>query len=158
MKKPKVFIIMGSKSDMPIVEKASEIFKDFGVAYEIVVSSAHRQPAQTHAIATSLERKGVDVVIAAAGKAAHLPGVVASWCSIPVIGLPISAAPLNGIDSILSIVQMPSGVPVACVGINEAKNAALLAIQILSIKYGNLKKKFKNYKNSMASSKKGRYK
>lgn len=154
MKKPKVLIIMGSKSDMPIAEKAAEVLKDFGVQHEVIVSSAHRQPAQTRAIASNLEKKGIDVVIAAAGKAAHLPGVVASWSSVPVIGLPISSAPLNGIDSILSIAQMPSGVPVACVGINEAKNAALLAIQILGIKYGNLKKKFKNYKNSMGLSKK----
>ena len=149
MKKPRVLIIMGSRSDMPIVEKAAGILKEFGVGYEIVVSSAHRQPAQTRAIALGLEKKGVDVVIAAAGKAAHLPGVVASWCSIPVIGLPIGAAPLNGIDSILSIAQMPAGVPVACVGINEAKNAALLAIQIMGFKYSALKKKFLKYKGSL---------
>ena len=151
MKKPKVAIIMGSKSDLPIVEKAGNVFKDFGVEYEIIVSSAHRQPAQTRTTACNLKKKGVDVVIAAAGKAAHLPGVIASWVSIPVIGLPIAASPLNGIDSVLSIVQMPKGVPVACVGINEAENAALLAVQILGMKYPAISKKFREHKRKLAN-------
>ena len=150
MKKPKVAIIMGSKSDLPIVEKAGNVFKDFGVEYEIIVSSAHRQPVQTRTTACNLEKRGVDIVIAAAGKAAHLPGVVASWVSIPVIGLPIATSPLNGIDSVLSIVQMPKGVPVACVGINESENAALLAVQILGMKYPAIAKKFREHKRKLA--------
>ncbi|OIN96932.1 5-(carboxyamino)imidazole ribonucleotide mutase [Candidatus Desantisbacteria bacterium CG1_02_38_46] len=150
MKKPKVAIIMGSKSNLPIVEKAGSILKDFGVEYEIIVSSAHRQPGRTRAIAQGLKRKGVDVVIVAAGKAAHLPGVIASWVSIPVIGLPIGTAPLNGIDSLLSIAQMPKGIPVACVGISEPENAALLAIQILGMKYPANAKKFKEHKRKLA--------
>ena len=137
---------MGSKSDLPVVEKAGDVLRDFGVEYEIFISSAHRQPARTRAIARGLERKGIDVVIAAAGKAAHLPGVIASWVSIPVIGLPIGTAPLNGIDSILSIAQMPKGVPVACVGISEPENAALLAVQILGMKYPAIARKFKERK------------
>lgn len=153
MKKPKVAIIMGSRSDMPIVEKAEKIFKEFGIEYEVIVSSAHRQPARTGSIARGLEKKGVDLVIAAAGKAAHLPGVVASWTSIPVIGLPISSAPLSGIDSILSIVQMPKGVPVACVGINESENAALLAAQIMGLKYPGLAKRFRANKKKLAKNK-----
>ena len=150
MKKPKVAIIIGSKSDLPTVEKAGIILKDFGIEYKIIVSSAHRQPGRTRIIACNLEKKGVDVVIAAAGKAAHLPGVIASWVSIPVIGLPIGAAPLNGIDSLLSIVQMPKGVPVACVGISEPENAALLAVQILGLKYPAIAKKFKERKKKLA--------
>ena len=150
MKKPKAAIVMGSKSDMPIMEKAERIFKEFGVECEIIVSSAHRQPARTRSFAMSFKKKGVDIVIAAAGKAAHLPGVVASWVTVPVIGVPISSAPLNGIDSILSIAQMPKGVPVACVGINESENAALLAIQILGFKYPVLARKFGAYKKKLA--------
>ncbi len=150
MKKPKVAIIMGSKSDMPIVQKAENILKEFGVDCQIFVSSAHRQPQLTRTLACSLKKKGIEIVIAAAGKAAHLPGVIASWVSIPVIGLPISSAPLNGIDSLLSIAQMPKGVPVACVGINEADNAALLAVQILGMRYPFLAKKFEIRKKQMA--------
>jgi len=150
MKKPKVVIIVGSKSDLNTVQKAGNVLEDFGIEYEILVSSAHRQPARTRAIALKLERKGVDVVIAAAGKAAHLPGVIASWVSIPVIGLPVGTAPLNGIDSLLSIAQMPKGVPVACVGISEPENAALLAVQILGLKYPAIEKKFRAYKKKLA--------
>lgn len=149
MKRPKVAIIIGSRSDFPTVEKAGKVLGDFGIEYEIIVSSAHRQPARTRAIACRLEKKGVDVVIAAAGRAAHLPGVIASWVSIPVIGLPIGNAPLNGIDSLLSIAQMPKGVPVACVGISEPENAALLAVQILGMKYPALAKKFQEHKKKL---------
>ena len=155
MKKPKVMIIMGSKSDLPIVEKALSVLKDFAVEYDMVVSSAHRQPKRTATIARGLQKSGVDIVIAAAGKAAHLPGVVASWCSIPVIGVPIGSAPLAGIDSLLSIAQMPKGVPVACVGVNESPNAALLAVQILGFKYPVLKRKFSKYKASLCAGRKG---
>ncbi|PJB28138.1 5-(carboxyamino)imidazole ribonucleotide mutase [Candidatus Desantisbacteria bacterium CG_4_9_14_3_um_filter_50_7] len=150
MKKPRAAIVMGSRSDMPIMEKAERIFEEFGVEYETIISSAHRQPARTRSVAMGFEKKGVDIVIAAAGKAAHLPGVLASWVTVPVIGVPISSAPLNGIDSILSIAQMPKGVPVACVGINESENAALLAIQILGLKYPAVAKKFRAHKIKLA--------
>jgi 5-(carboxyamino)imidazole ribonucleotide mutase len=150
MKRPKAAIVTGSKSDLSVVERAGNVLGDFGVEYEIIVSSAHRQPGQTRTIACGLEKKGVEVVIAAAGKAAHLPGVIASWVSIPVIGLPIGSAPLDGIDSLLSITQMPRGVPVACVGISEPENAALLAVQIIGMKYPAIAKKFREYKRKLA--------
>jgi len=130
---PRVLIVMGSSSDMPIMEKAGAQLKEFGIPYEIVVSSAHRNPDRTAALAREAEGRGIKVIIAGAGMAAALPGVMAAHSPLPVIGVPCASGALNGVDSLYSIVQMPPGVPVACVGINAAKNAGILAAQILAV-------------------------
>ena len=147
---PKVAIIMGSKSDLPIVEGTIKILKNFGVDTEVHVISAHRTPDVAARFAQNAQKNEFEVIIAAAGKAAHLPGVLAAYTTLPVIGLPIKSSTLDGLDSLLSIVQMPSGVPVATVAINGWENAALLAIQILAIKYSQLSKKLEDYKTKMA--------
>lgn len=146
----KIGLIMGSDSDFPIVEKAYNILKDFGVEVSVRVLSAHRTPFEALEFARSAADKGYELIIAAAGKAAHLPGVLAGCTNLPVIGIPIKSSELDGMDALFSIVQMPPGVPVATVGINAAENAALLAIQILSVKYDGLRDKFKDYKKQMA--------
>ena len=134
----KVAIIMGSDSDWPLLEVAEETLAAFGIETEVVVASAHRTPDVVHDFAKGARARGVEVIIAAAGAAAHLPGVVAAYTTLPVIGVPINATPLNGMDALLSIVQMPAGIPVACMAVNGAKNAALLAVQILSTGYPEL--------------------
>ncbi|MDD4780584.1 MAG: 5-(carboxyamino)imidazole ribonucleotide mutase [Tissierellia bacterium] len=146
----KVAFIMGSDSDFPIVEKGLKVLKDFGVDVDVRVISAHRTPFQALEFASNAEANGYELIIGAAGKAAHLPGVLAGCTTLPVIGLPIKSTELDGMDALLSIVQMPPGVPVATVGINGAENAALLAVQILSVKYEVLRNKFKEYKVQMA--------
>ena len=128
-----VSIVMGSKSDLPIMQNACEMLKEFGVSYEVRVLSAPRTPVEAHEYASTLIERGVKVVIAAAGGAAHLAGVVAGNTTLPVIGVPIQTSALGGMDSLLSIVQMPPGVPVATMAINGAKNAALYAVQILAL-------------------------
>lgn len=130
-KAPLVGIIMGSKSDMPVMEGCTAELDALGVPYELVVASAHRNPANVHEWAESAADRGIKVIVAAAGKAAHLGGVVAAFTPLPVIGVPMKTSDLGGLDSLLSMVQMPSGVPVACVAINGAKNAAIYATQIL---------------------------
>lgn len=130
-KDPLVGIIMGSKSDMPVMEGCTAELDALGVPYELVVASAHRNPAKVHEWAESAADRGIKVIVAAAGKAAHLGGVVAAFTPLPVIGVPMKTSDLGGLDSLLSMVQMPSGVPVACVAINGAKNAAIYATQIL---------------------------
>ena len=129
--RPLVGIIMGSASDMPVMEACTAQLEEFGVPYEVVIASAHRNPAKVHEWASMAVDRGMRVIIAAAGKAAHLGGVVAAYTPLPVIGVPIKTSDLGGLDSLLSMVQMPSGVPVACVAINGAKNAAIFATQIL---------------------------
>lgn len=146
----KIAIVMGSDSDFPVVEKGYKILKDFGVETDVRVISAHRTPFEALEFAKNAYNNGYELIIAAAGKAAHLPGVLAACTTIPVIGLPIKSTELDGMDSLLSIVQMPPGVPVATVGINGAENAALLAVQILSVKYEELRVKFADYKKQMA--------
>ncbi len=146
----KIAIIMGSDSDFPVVEKGYNILKDFGVETTVRVISAHRTPFEALDFAKNAYDNGYELLIAAAGKAAHLPGVLAGCTTVPVIGLPIKSTELDGMDSLLSIVQMPPGVPVATVGINGSENAALLAVQILSVKYEELRDKFKEYKKQMA--------
>ncbi len=140
---PKVSIVMGSKSDLKVMEKAAEILEDFGVSHDVKVLSAHRTPALTAEFATSARDKGTKVIIAGAGMAAHLAGVIASHTTLPVIGVPIDSGPLKGLDALLATVQMPPGIPVATVGIGKsgAKNAALLAIEILAIEDNELKEK-----------------
>lgn len=138
----RVSIIMGSTSDLPVMEKAAKILDDLEIPFEINALSAHRTPAEVEQFAKNAEANGIRVIIAAAGMAAHLPGVIASMTTLPVIGVPINAS-LEGLDSLLAIVQMPPGIPVATVGINAAQNAGILAAQILSLSdekiAGNLK-------------------
>lgn len=128
---PLVGIIMGSKSDFPVMEGCTAELEKLGVPYEFVIASAHRTPDKVHEWAETAADRGMKVIIAAAGKAAHLGGVVAAFTPLPVIGVPMKTSDLGGLDSLLSMVQMPSGVPVACVAINGAKNAAIYATQIL---------------------------
>lgn len=130
-KTPLVGVIMGSASDMPVMEACTAQLEEFGVPYELVIASAHRNPTKVHEWASTAADRGLRVIIAAAGKAAHLGGVVAAYTPLPIIGVPIKTSDLGGMDSLLSMVQMPSGVPVACVAINGAKNAAIYATQIL---------------------------
>lgn len=130
-KAPLVGIIMGSKSDMPVMEGCTAELDALGVPYELVIASAHRNPAKVHEWAETAADRGIKVIVAAAGKAAHLGGMVAAFTPLPVIGVPMKTSDLGGLDSLLSMVQMPSGVPVACVAINGAKNAAIYATQIL---------------------------
>ena len=130
-KTPLVGIIMGSKSDMPVMEGCTAELDALGVPYELVIASAHRNPAKVHEWAETAADRGIKVIVAAAGKAAHLGGVVAAFTPLPVIGVPMKTSDLGGLDSLLSMVQMPSGVPVACVAINGAKNAAIYATDIL---------------------------
>ena len=134
----KVAVIMGSASDLPVVEKAAAVLKEYEVPFEMHVYSAHRTPEQAAAFADNAREAGFGVIIAAAGKAAHLAGVMAAHSTLPVIGLPIKASELDGLDALLATVQMPSGVPVATVAINGAANAALLAIQMLAIEDAEL--------------------
>lgn len=128
---PLVGIIMGSKSDLPVMEGCTAQLDELGIPYELVIASAHRTPDKVHEWASSAADRGLRVIIAAAGKAAHLGGVVAAFTPLPVIGVPMKTSDLGGMDSLLSMVQMPTGVPVACVAINGAKNAAIYAAQIL---------------------------
>ena len=141
--KKEVLIIMGSKSDKPVISSAEGILKRFKVPYDIIVSSAHRNPEQTRKIASEAVKKGYKVIIAGAGYAAHLAGVIASETVLPVIGVPIASSPLGGLDALYSTVQMPSGVPVASMGIGKsgAKNAAIFAIEILSLDNKTYRKK-----------------
>jgi len=145
MKNPLIAIMMGSKNDHSIMKGAAEILDEFEIGYESVVLSAHRAPDETLRYIENAKSKGIEVIIAGAGGAAHLPGMAAAKTSLPVIGVPINASPLNGLDALLSIVQMPSGIPVATVGINNSKNAALLAIRILSGKYSDIQKKLDKF-------------
>ncbi len=146
----KIAIVMGSDSDFQVVEKAYNILKEFGVETTVRVISAHRPPFEALEFARNANKDGYELIIGAAGKAAHLPGVLAGCTSLPVIGLPVKSSELDGMDALFSIVQMPPGVPVATVGINAAENAALLAVQILSVKYEELRHKFMDYKKQMA--------
>ena len=145
---PLVGIIMGSKSDAEVVSSAQEMLEQFGVPYELIIASAHRTPDKVHNWASSAQERGIKVIIAAAGKAAHLAGVVAAYTPLPVIGIPIKTSDLGGMDSLLSIVQMPTGVPVASVAINGAKNAAILATQILASSIPQYDKVIKEYRAS----------
>lgn len=142
----KVAIVMGSKSDNEVAEKAAETLRDFGVTSETFVISAHRNPNKIKKFASSAEKNGFGVIIALAGLAAHLPGVVASLTVLPVIGVPVQSGPLNGQDALLSIVQMPPGIPVATVGIGNAKNAALLAVQILATGNAALRDRMRDFR------------
>lgn len=146
---PVVGIIMGSKSDMPAMEACTKQLEEFGVPYELIIASAHRNPAKVHEWAASAADRGLKVIIAAAGKAAHLGGVVAAFTPLPIVGVPMKTSDLGGMDSLLSMVQMPSGVPVACVAIGGAKNAAIYATQILGATMPEYRKVIMDFKQGM---------
>ena len=148
--RPLVGIIMGSQSDMPVMEACIACLKEFDIPYEVLIASAHRAPQKVHDWASSAHTRGIKVIIAAAGKAAHLGGVVAAFTPLPVITVPMKTSDLGGLDSLLSMVQMPSGVPVACVAINGAKNAAILAVQILGSSDPECMKKIIEMKEELA--------
>ena len=147
----KAAIIMGSKSDADIMKKAADALSDFGIENDTFVISAHRTPEAVAEFSKNAEKNGYEVIIAGAGGAAHLAGVIASFTALPVIGVPVKSAALSGMDSLLAMVQMPSGVPVATVAIDGAKNAGILAAQILSVKYPELRDAVKEHKNKLAS-------
>ncbi len=147
---PLVGIVMGSKSDMDVVQECADQLDEFGVPYEMMVASAHRNPGRVHEWASGAAERGIRVVIAAAGKSAHLGGVVAALTPLPVITVPIRTSDLGGLDSLLSMVQMPKGVPVACVAINGAKNAAILATQILGTAMPEYRERMVTFKREMA--------
>ncbi len=146
--KPQVSIIMGSTSDLPIMEKAAQILDEMGIYFEMNALSAHRTPAEVEQFAREAEGRGVQVIIAGAGMAAALPGVIAANTTLPVIGVPIKGM-LDGLDALLSIVQMPPGIPVATVGVNAAQNAGLLALEMLALSNPELTEKLKGYKVSL---------
>ena len=145
----KVAIIMGSDSDLPVMQEAAIFFDEIGVSYEITIVSAHRTPERLYEYARSAIARDISVIIAGAGGSAHLPGMVASITTLPVIGVPIQTKTLGGVDSLYSIVQMPPGIPVATVSIGGAKNAAILAVSILSINNSDLREKLIDYKKSL---------
>ena len=151
--KPKVLIIMGSDSDLPVMGEAGKVLEQFNISYEMTVSSAHRTPERTVRLVRNAEKKGVEIIIAGAGAAAHLAGVIASHTLLPVIGVPLDSSPLKGIDALYSTVQMPPGIPVATMAIGRAgaKNAAIFAVQILSIKDPVIASSLKDYRKKMAS-------
>lgn len=148
--KPLVGIIVGSKSDLPTMGACTQELEEFGVPYELEIASAHRAPLKVQKWATTAEERGLKVIIAAAGKAAHLGGVVAAYTTLPIIGVPMKTSDLGGMDSLLSMVQMPSGVPVACVAIGGAKNAAIYATQILGATMPEYREKIAAMKKKMA--------
>lgn len=149
MSKPLIGIIMGSDSDLPVMQAAAKMCEYFRIDFEVTIVSAHRTPERLVKYAKSAENRGLRVIIAGAGGAAHLPGMVASMTPLPVIGVPVKASSLEGLDSLLSIVQMPGGVPVATVALNGAKNAGILAAQIIGVKSREVRKKVKSYKSEM---------
>lgn len=152
MVNPLVSIIMGSDSDLPVMQQAADILSEFGVPFEITIVSAHRTPKRLYQFAEEAHQCGIEVIIAGAGGAAHLPGMIAAISPLPVIGVPIkSSNSIDGWDSILSILQMPGGVPVATVALNGAKNAGLLAVQILSTKDKSLQEKILKYKEKLSA-------
>jgi 5-(carboxyamino)imidazole ribonucleotide mutase len=149
MEKPLVGILMGSDTDLPTMEIAAEVFMEMGVPYEMDISSAHRLPEKTAHYAKTARERGLEVLIAGAGMAAHLAGVLAAHTTLPVIGVPLKAGALEGVDALYSTVQMPPGIPVATVGIDGTKNAAFLACEILSIKYPEIAKKLEDFRAKM---------
>ena len=153
MSKPLVGILMGSDSDLPIMEEAAKILKDFSIPYEITISSAHRSPKRTSDYAKSAADRGIKDIIAGAGRAAHLAGFIAAETTLPVIGVPIDSSSLKGLDALLSTVQMPGGVPVASMAIGKAgaKNAGIFAAQILAVSYKDIQTKLRAYKKKQAN-------
>jgi 5-(carboxyamino)imidazole ribonucleotide mutase len=148
---PLVGIVMGSKSDADVMQSALDVLDQLGIEYEVSVISAHRTPEKARQYGVSARENGLEVIIAGAGAAAHLPGVLASWTTIPVIGVPIPTSDIKGLDALLSIVQMPAGVPVACVALGSAgaKNAAYLAAEILGLKHDKIREAYENYRGEL---------
>jgi 5-(carboxyamino)imidazole ribonucleotide mutase len=151
---PTVAIVMGSKSDNELMQPAVEILKGFGIDCDVNIISAHRTPDKARDYAKAARDKGIEVIIAAAGGAAHLPGVIASWTTLPVIGVPLASSDLKGVDALYSIVQMPGGVPVACVSVGSwgVKNAAYLAAEILGLKYNSIREAYEKYRMDLSRS------
>ena len=147
---PLAGVVMGSKSDAEAVQPALDTLDELGVGYEVRVISAHRTPEQARKYGLEARQRGIEVIIAAAGGAAHLPGVIASWTTLPVIGVPLAAGGLKGVDALLSIVQMPAGIPVACVAVGGARNAAYLAAQILGLKHDKIREAYERYRQKLA--------
>jgi 5-(carboxyamino)imidazole ribonucleotide mutase len=152
MKAPKIAFVLGSKSDLPYLADVDGLLGRFGIGHQVLVASAHRQPAKVAAFARGAAKQGVEVIVACAGYAAHLPGVIASLTTLPVIGVPLDTSPLRGEDALLAIVQMPGGIPVAAVTIGKAgvKNAAVLAAQILALKYPAIRRALLDYRRELA--------
>jgi len=147
---PFVGIVMGSESDASLMKPALQALEQLGIEYEVSIISAHRTPEKAREYGQDARKRGIEVIIAGAGMAAHLPGVLASWTIIPVIGVPLPTSDLKGVDALLSIVQMPGGVPVACVGIGAARNAAYFAAQILGLKHDKIRKNYEKYRQGLA--------
>ena len=148
---PLVGIVMGSESDANLMKPALQALEQLGIEYEVSIISAHRTPEKAREYGQSAQKRGIEVIIAGAGMAAHLPGVLASWTTIPVIGVPLPSSDLKGVDALLSMVQMPGGIPVACVGIGGAKNAAYFAAEILGLKHDKIRKSYEKYRQELAS-------
>jgi 5-(carboxyamino)imidazole ribonucleotide mutase len=148
---PLVGVVMGSKSDTEAMQPALDVLKELGIDYEVSVVSAHRTPEKAREYGQSARSRGIEVIIAAAGGAAHLPGVLASWTTLPVIGVPLASSALEGIDALYSIVQMPAGIPVACVAVGTAgaRNAVYLAAEILGLKYEKILEAYDKYRSSL---------
>ncbi len=151
---PLVSIIMGSKSDTELMQPALDILKGFSIDYEVAIISAHRTPDKAREYAKQARERGVEIIIAAAGGAAHLPGVMASWTTLPVIGIPLATSELKGMDALYSVVQMPAGIPVACMAVGSwgVKNAAYMAAEILGLKYKNIQEAYDKYRSDLARS------
>ena len=145
-----VGVVMGSKTDEPLMQPALDVLKQMGIEYEVSVISAHRTPDKVRDYGLKAEGRGIEIVIAGAGGAAHLAGVIASWTTVPVIGVPLATSKLSGVDALYAMVQMPSGVPVACVAIDGAKNAGLLAAAILALKNNKVKAAYKEYRRKLS--------
>jgi 5-(carboxyamino)imidazole ribonucleotide mutase len=147
---PLVGVVIGSRSDAPRIQETLDTLEQLGIEYEVKVLSAHRSPEKAREYGRSARERGIEVIIAAAGGAAHLAGALASWSTLPVIGVPLAIGELKGVDALYSTVQMPSGVPVACVGIGSAKNAAFLAAEILGLKYDNVRESYEKYRRELS--------
>ncbi len=151
---PRIAVVLGSKSDSELMEECRRTLEQLGIEHEFQVMSAHRTPEKVRQFALEAQGRGVEVIIAAAGMAAHLPGVIAAWTALPVIGVPLArpGSGVNGLDSLLSIVQMPPGVPVACMAVNGARNAALFAAAILALRHEEIRKALQKYREGLAQS------
>lgn len=147
-----VGVVMGSKSDEPLMQPTLDTLRQLGIDYEVSVISAHRTPDKAQEYGQTARKRGLEVIIAGAGGAAHLPGLLASWTTIPVIGIPLARGKVKGLDALLSIAQMPAGVPVACVAIDGAKNAAILAAAILGLKHEKIREAYEKYRRELSSS------
>ncbi len=145
-----VGVVLGSRSDAEAIQPALKVLEQLGIEYEVSILSAHRTPEKVRQYGLSAASRGLELIIAAAGKAAHLPGVLASWTTLPIIGVPLSSGKLKGVEALLSVVEMPRGVPVACVGIGAAENAAYLAAQILGLKHEEIKRAYQEYRQNLA--------